>query len=234
MKHSVFLIMIVLSLLVQCFIVADCLATPPCEPELSVVDSVILENLNDSAYIAGLEEKGFILTRFRGPADYCGEIPDNYVHLNFEYSVGGFPYSLTIQTHCDPSTLTCDFNPDDFFERIDYLESLDFISSRKESGYYKACEVSWLFGSNDRVRYHTDTGHGGDYLDMFLVDNKIVSANEYVGSSGLPIDRCADGSLPCENYIFGISIVTLLIILLVIGLCLFLFIIWFKRRKQKD
>jgi hypothetical protein len=207
-------------------------ASVECEPQESIVDPVILENLNESQYISNLEEEGFILTRFRGPADHCGEIPDNYVHLNLKYVSEGFTYSIIIQTYCNPSTLNCDFNPDDFFEQINYLESIDYINSNIASNYYKACEVNWFFDANDRIRYHCNPDHSGTYLDMYLSENKIVSAIEYGDEESTRIDRCSDGSLPCTGYIFGINTFVLILILIVVGICSALAILFIKRRRK--
>jgi hypothetical protein len=165
-----------------------------CTPKASIVDPILLNNLENSEYISNLRDEGFNLTRFRGPADSCSEIPDNYVHLNFWYPNGDFLYRLTIQTKCDPSTLVCDFNSNDFFEQIDYLESMNFISAKIESGYYKEGEVNWMFDQDDRVRYHQQKlVPTADDLDIYLVNNKIVKAIE--GN----INRCADGNLICNK-----------------------------------
>lgn len=74
---------------------------------------------------------------------------------------------------------------------MDYLESMEYISSKIESEYYKEGEVHWSFGVNDRVRYHQQKLRGGNGLDIYLVDNKIVKATEN------NINRCMDGSLIC-------------------------------------
>jgi hypothetical protein len=208
----------------------DTIASPPCEPQESVVDQIILENLNSSTYISHLKEQGFVLTRFRGPAERCGEIPNNYVHLNFEYISGNFTYSMTIQTYCDPLTLSCDFNPDAIFEQINYLESIDYISSRKECSYYKACEIDWFFGENYRVRYHCDPRHCGGYIDIFLVDDTIATATEY--KINTPIDRCADGSLPCSGYFFGISYIQWMVIIIAMLICSTSFFLLVKRKMR--
>jgi hypothetical protein len=187
---------VLMGLALVAVLVSGCIGgptSPACDTKESVVDSVILSNLENSTYIASLKSNGFELSRFRGPADACTTIPDNYVHLNLLYNKGDFSYRLTIQTKCDPSTLICDFNPDKFFEQINYLESMQFISSRIESGYYKECEVDWLYGKNDRVRYHLEklTPNKND-LDIYLINNKLFRAMEG------DIDRCTDGSLICS------------------------------------
>jgi hypothetical protein len=145
--------------------------------------------------MGSLVRDGFTLQRFRGSADSCSEIPDNYVHLNFMR--GGDPIytTFTVQTQCDPSTLTCDFKTEDLMAQLDYLNSMEFIAS----GDYEKSEVHWLFGQDDRVRYYKDISDSGHFLDIYLVDNKIVRAVEYAEGVPLnsPIDRCADESLTC-------------------------------------
>ena len=151
---------------------------PPCDTQESIVDPIILSNLETSDYIKNLETEGFELTRFRGVADSCNDIPENYVHLNFKYVKDGFPYRITIQTQCNPDTLTCDFKAQEFLAQINTLESMDSISSKINSGYFQEGEVHWLFGEEDRVRYHQKelTPQPGD-LDLYLVNNQIVRSN---------------------------------------------------------
>lgn len=107
--------MLLICIILSVLIVSGC--TQPtsspyiCENRESVVSSVILENIETSDYIDSLAESGLELTRFRGPADSCFQIPENYVHLKngkivsaLEWYVGGVSGYVD---RCNDGTLKC-------------------------------------------------------------------------------------------------------------------------------
>lgn len=111
-------------------------------------------------------------------------------------------WSLEVNCGSDSTDLIkCGFNLDDLFQQINYIESLDFISSKIESGYYKKCSVHWLYGYNDRIRYYNMTSYDSrtNYIDIFLINNQIRSAMEWRSEQGT-VDRCVDKTFVCPYY----------------------------------